>query len=335
MPPAHPLDRDEPLLAPEPNRATLLPLRHPGIWRWYKKLEAMHWVATDVDMSADRRDWDTKLSDADRRFYKHILGFFGVADEEVLENLDENFTREVKLKEAQYFYRAQAAQEGVHSEAYSIQIDTILPPEEKEEVFDAVRKMPAVGRMRDWIARWGDAEKHPFGVRLVAFAIVEGLKFSGMFASIQQLKERNVLPGLTGFNELIVRDEGWHFLFAAYLLLEHVVHKPTADRAHEIVRSSIATVDAFFADALAGPGGVPGITADTMRQYVRFQADAVASALGYPAIYRVENPYPEMDKLSLNEIARTDFFEHRSSQYQVAVSSLALKFAICTDEPAL
>lgn len=319
---------EEPLTQEDPDRFTILPLKYPGIWAWYKKMEHQTWVAQDADLSLDRKHWDL-LSPGERVFYGYIFGMFGGADEKIIRNLAERFASEFTVKEAIYFYNQQTQNEGVHSEAYSLQIETLYDGEEKEAMFRAALNMPVVGKMMAWADAWiGSAES--LGVRVAAFAVFEGVLFQGQFLALQLLKNRNIMPGVTTLNELISRDEGTHCLFACYLLVNHIQHRPTLARVHQIVGEAVGLFDEFIASAIADAKKadgladtdscpVPHVAEEKMKQYVRFVADGVSVDMGYPALYGVSNPYPETVKLSLNEVLKTNFFENVTTQYSAKV----------------
>lgn len=317
----------EPLLQEEKDRHALFPLRDPEVWAFYKQLEGLDWTAQEVVMEKDPAQWTGVLTESERHFYRHVLGFFAVADELVLHNLDENFMAEIKPKEVCYVYGMQLRQEQVHSESYSIQIETLLPTQaERDAAFGSVTTMPVVRAMADWVSTWFD-RRVPFGERLAAFAVVEGVLFQAHFASIQQLKERNIMAGLVSYNEFIARDEGMHCSFACFLLRNRLNQPPPTSRVHEILTSAVRLVDQFMAEALrAGP--VAGVTLQTMHAYIRHVADSVGQAMGYPPIYEAENPYPEMDKLSLNQSARGNFLEMRTTQYQGITDSEMLRLGL-------
>ena len=340
--------KPEILTTEEPGRFTIFPIRFPDIWAMYKNLEGAAWVAGEVDMSQDADDWKNKLSAADRAFYGRILGMFGPADEKVTQNIGDRFVQDFKVKEVEFFYRMQAQNEGVHSESYSIQIQTVSQsPEDAERMFNSTLTMPVVGKLMAWVDTWICSD-NPIGERLVAFAFFEGVVFQGMFMSIQLLKERGLLPGITTYNELISRDEGQHCLFACLLLRKYVANRPAAGRIHQILAEAIILVDEFFDDAitaaieaqkteneqllpdekptlLEGECPIKGVTAEKMRAYVRSVGDAVCQDMNYPVCYGTENPYPESVKLSLNEVLKTNFFEYIPTQYNQIVD---LKFTV-------
>ena len=313
--------------AAEAARLTLLPVWHDDIWAFRKRLESLHWTAQEVTLAGDAADW-ARASPEERNFLRLQLGFFASADVWVLQNLGENFAQEIGCLEARAVYAAQADQEVTHSEAYALQIEAVLPgAAEQAEVLEAVRTMPVVGRMRDWVARWSGRDR-PLGERLAAFAAVEGVLFSASFAALQWLRERAVYPGITAYNTFIARDENVHTEFACLLVRRHLTEaaRPAAARVAEIFGEAVAVLDEFVAEAL--PVALIGMNAALMAQYVRYQADHVMGAMGYPAVFGAPNPFPFMDKLAMNDVCKTNFFEHRSSQYQAPVSRNASALAL-------
>jgi ribonucleotide reductase beta subunit family protein with ferritin-like domain len=315
--------------AGEAERIALFPIRHEDIWRFRKTIESLHWTAQEVDLTKDAKDWNTRMNDDERHFVKHQLAFFARVDIDVLDNLDDNFGDEIDCLEAQMTYSAQKDQECTHTEAYNLQIEAVLSGVEREAVLNAVRTMPVIAKMRAWILRWHDRSL-PIGERLIAWASVEGILLSNSFAALQWLRERNLLPGITDFNNFISRDEGIHTLFACLLIRNYLIHRPSQERAEAIIVGAIEAVDDFVDDALQVR--LIGMNDELMKQYVRFQADCVMIDMGYAPIYRVENPFPFMDKLTLNGIAKTNFFEKRPSQYQSLTRTGASKFAMDTSD---
>lgn len=299
----------------ERDRLALQPIQNADVWEFRKKIEALHWTPQEVDLTRDRAHW-LRMTAEEKRMVRHQLAFFASADIVVLDNLGANFRREVDCLEARMVYAAQEDQECAHAESYGLQIEAVMEGAEREATLNAVRTMPVVGRIRDWVGRWFDSALH-VGERLVAFAAVEGILFQSSFAALQWLRERNLLPGITSANSFIARDEGVHTLFACLLVRRYVVRRPAPGRAEAIVREAIAVVDDFIDESLPTP--LAGLDAPLMREYVRFQADSVLQAMGYPRAYGAANPFPFMDKLTLNEVAKTNFFEHRPSQYQNVV----------------
>lgn len=297
----------------EQDRLSLFPIKHPNIWDFRKTIEALHWTAQEVDLTRDRRDWD-RMDDDQKLFVKMQLAFFARIDIDVLNNLDENFGDEVDCMEAKMVYAAQKDQECVHAESYSLQIEAVLDGAERESVLNAVTTMPIITKMREWVLKWFNKTEYTIGDRLVAFAAVEGVLFSASFSALQWLRELNLLPGITAFNSFIVRDEGIHTLFTCLLVKSYLTNKPSQDRAHEIFKSVVELLYEFVEESL--PVRLIGMNSELMREYVQFQADSVLRQMGYAPLFRVVNPFKFMDKLSLNEVTKTNFFEHRPTQYQ-------------------
>jgi ribonucleotide reductase beta subunit family protein with ferritin-like domain len=311
--------------AGEEDRVALFPIRHPDVWAFRKKMEALHWNAQEVDLTRDKKDWTTRMNDEQRHFVKMQLAFFATIDIDVLKNLDENFGEEIDCMEARMVYAAQKDQECVHAEGYSLQIEAVMDGDEREAVLNAVRTMPVIARMRAWVLRWFDRGLD-VGERLVAFAAVEGVLFSASFSALQWLRELNLLPGITDFNSFIVRDEGIHTLFTCLLARRYLRAKPAQKRAEAIFGSVVEVLDAFVTESL--PVRLIGMNAELMKQYVRFQADCVLIDMDYAPLYRVENPFKFMDKMTLNEVAKVNFFEHRPTQYQNPTKPGQSKLAI-------
>eukprot|EP00172_Hildenbrandia_rubra_P004472 Plantae.Rhodophyta-Hildenbrandia_rubra.ctg9119.p1 GENE.Plantae.Rhodophyta-Hildenbrandia_rubra.ctg9119~~Plantae.Rhodophyta-Hildenbrandia_rubra.ctg9119.p1 ORF type:complete len:405 (+),score=80.32 Plantae.Rhodophyta-Hildenbrandia_rubra.ctg9119:410-1624(+) len=296
------------------NRYTLFPIKHARIWEMYKKHEASFWTAEEIDLSADVEHW-TKLSDDERHFIKHILAFFAASDGIVLENLLTRFSSDVQLPEARCFYGFQAAMENVHSETYSLLIDTYVKDSaERYKLFHAIEEVPCVKKKADWALRWIGCER-TFAERLVAFAAVEGIFFSGSFCSIFWLKKRGLMPGLTFSNELISRDEGLHCDFAC-LLYSMVPEgdKLSEERMREVITDAVVCEKEFVCDAL--PVDLIGMNKDLMREYIEFVADRLLLALGHEKVYNAKNPFDWMELISLQ--GKTNFFEKRVGEYQKA-----------------
>lgn len=303
----------EPILVENPGRFVLFPIQHDDIWKMYKLSEASFWTAEEIDLSQDLSDWNHKLNDDERHFIKHILAFFAASDGIVNENLAENFVKEVQYTEAKFFYGFQIMMENIHSETYSLLIDTyIKDPKEKDYLFNAIKTVPCVSKKAEWALRW--ISKGTFQERLIAFAAVEGIFFSGSFCSIFWLKKRGLMPGLTFSNELISRDEGMHCDFACLLYNRHVVNKLDPEVLRAIITDAVEIEKEFVSDAL--PVNLIGMNAELMRQYIEFVADRLLVALGQPKVYQVENPFPWMDMISLQ--GKTNFFEKRVGDYQKA-----------------
>jgi len=308
----HPWDEQEPLLQENPNRYVMFPIQDQDIWDMYKKHVASFWTAEEIDLSQDSKDWK-KLSENERHFVKHVLAFFAASDGIVLENLLENFGLDVQLPEARSFYAFQGAMENIHSETYSLLIDTYVDdPNEKKKLFEAMHTMPCITRKAKWALDWIRSDAS-FAQRLVAFAAVEGIFFSGSFCAIFWLKKRGLMPGLTFSNELISRDEGLHTDFAC-LLYKRLVKKLTQERAHALISDAVACEIDFVTDAL--PVKLIGMNADMMAQYIKFVADRLLFALGYEKLYNTPNPFDWMEMISLQ--GKTNFFEKRVGEYQKA-----------------
>jgi ribonucleoside-diphosphate reductase beta chain len=303
----------EPILSENKDRFVLFPIQHDDIWSFYKKAEASFWTAEEIDLSPDLIDWENKLNDDERHFIKHILAFFAASDGIVNENLAENFLAEVQYTEAKFFYGFQVAIENIHSETYSLLIDTyIKDTAEKNHLFHAIDTLDCVRKKADWALRWID--KGSFAERLVAFAAVEGIFFSGSFCSIFWLKKRGLMPGLSFSNELISRDEGLHCDFACLLYNNHLVHKMSQQQIVEIILDAVAIEKEFILEAL--PVKLIGMNSDLMSQYIEFVADRLLMELNCPKQFNVNNPFDFMDMISIQ--GKTNFFEKRVAEYQKA-----------------
>ncbi len=301
---------NEVLLTPNPRRFVLFPIKHDEIWKMYKQAEASFWTAEEIDLGPDLLDWK-KLNDDEKHFITHVLAFFAASDGIVNENLAEQFIREVQIPEARCFYGFQIAIENIHSETYSLLIDTyIKDPAEKDRLFNALETVPCVTKKADWAMRWIN-NSDSFAERIIAFAAVEGIFFSGSFCSIFWLKKRGLMPGLTFSNELISRDEGLHCDFAC-LLYSMLEEKLPDTRVHEIVSNAVEIEKEFISDAL--PVSLIGMNADLMKQYIEFVADRLLGALGVSKVYNAKNPFDWMELISLQ--GKTNFFEKRVSEYQ-------------------
>lgn len=303
----------EPILVENPGRFVLFPIEHQDIWHYYKLSEACIWTAEEIDLSQDTTDWNDKLNDDERHFIKHVLAFFAASDGIVNENLAENMVREVQYTEAKFFYGFQIMMENIHSETYSLLIDTyIKDAKEKSFLLNALDTIPCVGRKADWALKW--IEGGSFQERLIAFAAVEGIFFSGSFCSIFWLKKRGLMPGLTFSNELISRDEGMHCDFACLLYNEHIVNKLPKATITQIITEAVEIEKEFVTDAI--PVKLIGMNAEMMCTYIEFVADRLLFALGNEKVYNVENPFPWMDMISIQ--GKTNFFERRVGDYQKA-----------------
>ena len=300
----------EPILVENTDRFVLFPIKHNDIWSFYKKAEASFWTAEEIDLSQDTVDWENKLNDDERHFIKHVLAFFAASDGIVNENLAINFLNEVQYPEARCFYGFQVMMENIHSETYSLLIDTyIKDTAEKNHLFKAIDTLPCVKKKAEWAVRW--INKGSFAERLIAFAAVEGIFFSGSFCSIFWLKKRGLMPGLSFSNELISRDEGLHCDFAC-LLYTQLVNKLPENSVKEIIANAVEYEKEFVSDAL--PVKLIGMNAELMCQYIEFCADRLLLSLGVEKIYNAKNPFDFMEMISLQ--GKTNFFEKRVSEYQ-------------------
>merc|ERR1712113_1069019 len=306
------LEKSDPLLKENPNRWVLFPIQYPALFEMYKKHEASFWTAEEIDLAQDAKDWDT-LSDNEQHFVKHVLAFFAASDGIVLENLSARFSCEIQAPEARAFYGFQIAVENIHSETYSLLIEQyIRDPVEKDKVLHAIHTMPAVREKAQWAVQWMNGE-NSFAERVVAFAAVEGVLFSGSFCAIYWLKKRGLMPGLTFSNELISRDEGLHAEFAC-LLYGMLNHKLPEDVVHDIIRGAVATERKFICEAL--PCDLIGMNSELMTRYIEFVADRLLTALGHSKLFGSSNPFDWMELISLQ--GKTNFFEKRVGEYQKA-----------------
>jgi len=304
---------NEPILRENKDRFVIFPIQHNDIWSYYKKHEASFWTAEEIDLSPDLVDWASKLNDDERYFIKHILAFFAASDGIVNENLAENFLHEVQYPEARFFYGFQIAMENIHSETYSLLIDTLIKdPLEKDRLLHAIDTVPCVKKKAEWAVRW--IGKGSFAERLIAFAAVEGIFFSGSFCSIFWLKKRGLMPGLSFSNELISRDEGLHCDFACLLYTKHLVNKLPKKMVEKVITDAVEIEKEFVTDAL--PVNLIGMNAKLMQQYIEFVADRLLVELGNEKVYNATNPFDFMDMISLQ--GKTNFFEKRVGEYQKA-----------------
>jgi ribonucleoside-diphosphate reductase beta chain len=301
----------EPILAENKDRFVIFPIKHNDIWEYYKKSEASFWTAEEIDLSNDLSDWDNKLNDNERHFVKHVLAFFAASDGIVNENLAINFLNEVQYPEARFFYGFQVMMENIHSETYSLLIDTyIKDPIEKDKLLHAVETVPCVGKKAEWALKW--ISNGSFAERLIAFAAVEGIFFSGSFCSIFWLKKRGLMPGLSFSNELISRDEGLHCDFACLLYADHIKNKLPKEQVTKIIADAVIIEKEFVSDAI--PVRLIGMNSDLMCQYIEFCADRLLLALGCDKYYNAANPFDFMEMISLQ--GKTNFFEKRVAEYQ-------------------
>jgi ribonucleoside-diphosphate reductase beta chain len=306
-------NQTEPLLMEDPGRFVLFPIKHDDMWEMYKLAEASFWTAEEIDLSQDLNDWENKMTSDERHFIKHVLSFFAASDGIVNENLAINFTNEVQAAEARCFYGFQIAIENIHSETYSLLIDTyIKDPKEKDDCFNALETMPAIAKKGNWAINWIESES--FVERLIAFAVVEGIFFSGSFCSIFYLKKRGLMPGLTFSNELISRDEGLHCDFATMLYRNHIVNKLPVERLKAIVTEAVEIEKEFVSSAL--PVRLIGMNSDLMCQYIEFVADRLLVDLGVDKVYGSKNPFDFMEMIAMEK--KGNFFESRISNYQKA-----------------
>ncbi len=314
------------LLTPDDNRFVMFPIKCDDIWKMYKKQVDCFWRAEEIDLTKDVSHWET-LNDDEKYFISMILAFFAASDGIVLENLASRFMNDVQLAEARAFYGFQIAMENIHSESYSLLIDTyIKDKEQKNKLFNAISNYPCIKKKSDWAQKWIHDHRSSFATRLVAFACVEGIFFSGAFCSIYWLKKRGLMPGLTFSNELISRDEALHCEFAV-LLYNKLQKKIDKTRIHEIIREAVEIETEFICEAL--PCKLIGMNADLMTQYIKFVADRLAVQLGYKKIYNVTNPFDFMELISLE--GKTNFFERKVADYSLANKSSVDAFNFTED----
>jgi ribonucleoside-diphosphate reductase subunit M2 len=303
----------EPLLNPDDNRFVMFPIKYEDIWQMYKKQVDCFWRSEEIDLSKDGKHWES-LTAEERSFLSAILAFFAASDGIVLENLAQRFMGEVQLAEARAFYGFQIAMENIHSQTYSLLIDTyIKDPDEKDKLFHALNHYPCIKKKGDWAQKWIHDNRSTFATRLVAFACVEGIFFSGAFCSIYWMKKRGLLPGLTFSNELISRDEALHTEFAV-LLYSKLMKKMSKARINEIIKEAVDIESEFICEAL--PCRLIGMNSQLMTQYIQFVADRLAVQLGYDKIYNVANPFDWMELISLE--GKTNFFEKKVGDYALA-----------------
>ena len=306
------MDKDEPILIENPGRYVLFPIQNQEIWKMYKKHMASFWTAEEIDLSQDMNDWN-KLNDNEKHFIKNVLAFFAASDGIVLENLTENFINDVQLPEARCFYGFQAAMENIHSETYSLLIDTYIKDNnEKNNLLNAIETIPCIKKKAEWCLKWMN-NNCAFIQRLVAFACVEGIFFSGSFCAIFWLKKRGLMPGLTFSNELISRDEGLHTDFAC-LLYRQAKNKMPENLVHQLVKEAVECEKHFIIDSL--PCNLIGMNSKLMSQYIEFIADRLLIELGHSKIFNVTNPFSFMEMISMQ--GKTNFFEKRVGEYQKA-----------------
>jgi ribonucleoside-diphosphate reductase beta chain len=299
----------EKILQENKNRFVLFPIEHHDIWDYYKKAQQVFWTAEEIDLAQDYTDWE-KLSEGEQHFVKHVLAFFAASDGIVNENLAENFVAEVQYTEAKFFYGFQIMMENIHSETYSLLIDTyIKDKEEQNHLFNAIDTVPAVQKKAEWALKWIGSES--FVERLIAFAAVEGIFFSGSFCSIFWLKKRGLMPGLSFSNELISRDEGLHTDFAVHLYKNHIENKLSRERILEIIDSALVIEKEFITEAL--PVSLIGMNSELMKQYLEYVSDRLLMDLGVGKVYNTDNPFDFMANIALQN--KTNFFEKRVADY--------------------
>jgi len=304
---------NEPLLTENPNRYVMFPLQDQEIWQHYKKMEDCFWRTEEIDLSKDLTHWN-KLNDNEKHFIKMILAFFAASDGIVLENLGQRFMSEVQLPEARAAYGFQLMMENIHSETYSLLIDTYIKNEdEKLKLFRAIDNFECIKKKADWAIKWINDKRSSFATRLIAFACVEGLFFSGAFCSIYWLKKRGLMPGLTFSNELISRDEGMHTDYAV-CLFHKLIRKPKKSKVHDLFKEAVAIEKEFICDAL--PCKLIGMNKELMSQYIEFVADRLLVQLGYPKLFDVSCPFDFMEMISLE--GKTNFFEKRVGDYSLS-----------------
>ena len=303
----------EKILQENPGRFVLFPIEHHDIWKLYKQQEACFWTAEEIDLAQDINDWESKLNEDEQHFVKHVLAFFAASDGIVNENLAMNFVNEVQYTEAKMFYGFQIMMENIHSETYSLLIDTYIKDKEEQNLlFNAIETVPAIKKKAEWAIKWINSDS--FVERLIAFAAVEGIFFSGSFCSIFWLKKRGLMPGLTFSNELISRDEGMHCDFACHLYNNHIQKKLTQAKIKEIICGALEIEKEFILEAL--PVRLIGMNSDLMAQYLEFVTDRLLVSLGVPKVYNSSNPFDFMENIAIQ--GKTNFFEKRVAEYQKA-----------------
>jgi len=303
----------EKILSENPGRFVLFPIEHHDLWKLYKQQQACFWTAEEIDLAQDISDWENKLNNDEQHFIKHVLAFFAASDGIVNENLAMNFVNEVQYTEAKFFYGFQIMMENIHSETYSLLIDTYIKDREEQNIlFNAIETVPAIKKKAEWAIKWINSES--FVERLVAFAAVEGIFFSGSFCSIFWLKKRGLMPGLTFSNELISRDEGMHCDYACHLYNNHIENKLSETKIKEIICGALEIEKEFITEAL--PVRLIGMNSDLMRQYLEFVTDRLLVSLGCSTVDNSTNPFDFMENIAIQ--GKTNFFEKRVAEYQKA-----------------
>jgi len=305
----------EPLLEENPDRFVIFPIKYADIWQAYKKAQGSYWTAEEIDLTQDITDWRNRLTDDDRHYIKHVLAFFAASDGIVNENLAQRFMGEVQQPECRAFYGFQIAIENIHGEVYSLLIDTLIQdPTERQHLFKAIETIPSIKKLSNWALRWINDDQSSFAERLIAFACVEGILFSGPFCAIFWIKQKGLMPGLTQSNKLISRDEALHCEFACLLYQKYLQNKPSHARVLEIVQQAVEFELEFINESL--PVRLIGMNADLMAEYIKFVADRLLQQLGYQPHYQAKNPFPFMEKISLK--SKGNFFEIRETEYSIS-----------------
>ena len=304
------IEKKEILLSEEENRYVIFPIKHDSFWKMYKQAEANFWTSEELDLSKDLSDWQ-KLNEQEQYYIKHILAFFAASDGIVNENLVEKFCQEVKILEAKFFYGFQIAMENIHSETYSLLIDTyIKDPVEKDRLFNAIDNVPSIRKKADWALKWINDKDSPFSHRVIGFAAVEGIFFSGAFCSIFWLKKRGLMPGLCHSNELISRDEGLHTEFAV-LMYKNLANKPDNSVIYEIIKDAVTIEKEFITESFSCE--LLGMNKNLMSQYIEYVADRLLLMFGLEKVYHKENPFDWMELIAVQ--GKTNFFEKRVGEY--------------------
>jgi len=305
------LDKEEVILQENKNRYVLFPIKYNSMYELYKKAESTFWTASEIDLVKDNNDWEHALNDNERNFIKNIIGFFAGSDGIIMENLAQRFLREIQIPEARAFYSYQIFNESIHSETYSLLIDTYIKDvEEKNKIFNSIENIPCVAKKAQWAYKWIENTDVSFATRLLSFAIVEGVFFSGSFCAIYWLKKRGLMPGLTFSNELISRDEGLHCEFA-YLLYSYIKNKVPQSIVYEIFQEAVSIEKEFITESI--PCAMIGMNSTMMCQYIEFVANRLLLQLGYDKLWNAENPFDFMELISLRP--KTNFFELRVGEY--------------------